>query len=90
MASTTPSTDELVREALSPMMDLPADYRDLLLKDQITNQQDWDEANCRIVDAAAGNGCPQLVQSMLDPFWQANQSFGTMLDRITAICPFNP
>jgi hypothetical protein len=90
MSSTIPSTEELVRDALSPMMDLPADYRDLLLKNEITDQGDWDEANSRIVNAAASSGCVQLVQSMLDPFWEANKSFGAMLDCITGICPFNP
>jgi hypothetical protein len=90
MSSTIPSTEELVRDALSPMMNLPDDYRNLLLKNEIPNQQDWDEANSRIVNAAATSGCVQLVQSMLDPFWQGNKSFGTMLDTITAICPFNP
>jgi hypothetical protein len=90
MSSTIPSTEELVRDALSPMMSLPADYRPLLLKNEITDQGDWNEANSRIVNAAATNGCMQLVQSTLDPFWQGNKSFGDMLDQITAICPFNP
>jgi hypothetical protein len=89
MASTIPSTEDLVRSALSPMMDLPADYRTLLLKNEITNQEDWNEASDRICEAASASGC-ELLQGYLNPFWANNKSFGDMLDAITSFCAFNP
>jgi hypothetical protein len=89
MSSTTPSTEDMVRAALAPMMSLPASYRDLLLKDQITDQNDWNEASDRIAEAATASGC-ELLQGYINPFWANNQSFGDMLDSIASFCAFNP
>jgi len=89
MSGTIPSTEELVRAALAPMMDLPEDYRPLLLKNEIPNQNDWNEASDRIAESATCAGC-ELLQGYLNPFWQNNKSFGDMLDAITGFCAFNP
>lgn len=84
------SANDAIQEAAKGFAGIPADpatVRTLKIKDNILDQNDWDEFNKRLCDALNTRGCT-ILQGQLNPFWVRNDTFGAMIDYVDARCGF--
>ena len=66
---------------------IPAEYKDLHIKNCIPNEQDWDAFNKALCECLNSKGCA-IAESELDDFWQNNNTFGEMIDYIDKQCGY--
>jgi len=71
--------------AAKRILQLPADYDSLLIKDNIPKQVDWDDLNTAVCEELGEVDCT-IVESELDPFWTDNRTFGDLLKYVEQNC----
>jgi len=67
------------------VIQLPADYDDLHVKDTLPKQIDWDDLNTSICEQLREVDC-MIGESELDPFWEENNTFGGLIKYIEENC----
>lgn len=76
---------EAFEKAAQSIGHAPNDSTNLKIKDNIPNQDDWDDFNTAFCKELEAVGCT-IVESELDPFWVENKTFGEMLTFVNQNC----
>jgi len=76
---------EAFEKAANKIVDLPAAYPSLKIKNNILNQNDWDALNSAVCEELAKVNCT-IVEGDLDPFWKNNSLFSDLLNFIRQSC----
>lgn len=79
--------EKAIRDAADGFAELPDDYLDLKVKEQIRSQEDWDEYNSRLCQTLEEEIACTILESQLDKFWKKNKTFREMKDYICERCP---
>lgn len=75
-------------KAAKSIASFPEQYEDLKIRDNLPNQEDWDDLNTQICRELKKVSCT-VVESELDVFWEDNLTFRELLDYFHANCNCN-
>ena len=71
--------------AAAKIMQLPHDYLNLKIKDNILREDDWDAVNTEFCFELGKVDCV-IVESELDPYWSENKTFKDLLEYVSENC----
>jgi hypothetical protein len=78
---------DAIREAANGFAVLPAEFTNLMIKDNIPDRDDWEEFNSRLCAVLKTKGCT-IVEGQLNPFWERNDTFSQLIIYIDNRCGF--
>jgi hypothetical protein len=79
--------EDAIRSAAGGFGEIPADFRNLKVKDSMPNGNDWGEYNKRLCNAMKQRGCP-ILEGELDRFWEEDLSFSELVEYIDGVCGY--